>query len=584
MTVTFGAAGALGWLTTSVASEVSSPRDLHDVAYATSAECQRCHQDHYASWHRTYHRTMTAEATGDTVLGDFDGAAVAYGGVTARFTRERGTFVVTFYEEGRAARRAEVERVVGSHRYQQLLARDDDLYVRLPVAWHVGEQRWFHMNGAFLTPDPVGLDTTIDRADYDRHVVRWNDNCIFCHNVAPNPGREGDRFESTVAELGIACEACHGPAEAHVALNSNPVRRYWLQLTGSDDPTMVSPADLDADRSAEVCGRCHGQRITDDIDRFHTDGDPYVPGDRLTDYSDPLWRDTALDGDPGPFALRFWRDGTPRLTAYEYQGMLLSPCAEGGEMTCASCHAMHEGDPAGQIRPSATGDAACTQCHTELGTPAALAAHTRHEPAGSGARCVACHMPPIVYGLVSIHRSHRVEVPDPAQHAADGRPDACTLCHIERTRAWAATELARGWPRDERTATEATSSPAEWPEVDRALLAGDPIERAVTASAIGDGRSARDHRRDAARLGILLDALRDDPYPAVRWITWRAGRALHPARVWDTYDPMAGPAAREVSVASIERALGPEAVEAPDAETVSQLRAQASRVAIEIGE
>ncbi len=46
-----------------LAVDLATPRDLHRVAYVGSAACRDCHLDHLASWKRTFHRTMTAEAT-----------------------------------------------------------------------------------------------------------------------------------------------------------------------------------------------------------------------------------------------------------------------------------------------------------------------------------------------------------------------------------------------------------------------------------------------------------------------------------------------------------------------------------------
>ncbi|MCZ7687490.1 MAG: ammonia-forming cytochrome c nitrite reductase subunit c552 [Sandaracinaceae bacterium] len=417
-----------------VARDLATARDLHGAAHAGSGECRRCHPSHYESWARTFHRTMTQEATDTAVLGDFDGASLVYGGVTARMERAGGAFEIAFYGPEGLLSRAQVVRAVGSRRMQQYLARDGDVLFRLPVAWHVEEGRWMHMNGAFLTPDPEepAPGARVSREDYYRHVTRWNDNCVFCHNVAPDPGWDAarERWDTEVAELGVACESCHGPAGEHVRLSSSPVRRYALHLSDARDPTVVNPARLDPARSAEVCGRCHGQRITGDVSRFLAGGDPFVPGDRLDEYSRPLARDTPLGGESGAFAARFWPDGTARLTAYEYQGLLQSACARGG-LTCTSCHGMHEGDPQGQLRPSALGDAACTGCHEEL----AGRAHSRHEAVS----CADCHMPRVVYGLVEAHRSHRIDSPDPR----GDRPDACTLCHAEETRAWAVRERAR---------------------------------------------------------------------------------------------------------------------------------------------
>ena len=44
--------------------------------------------------------------------------------------------------------------VIGSHNYQQYATRrDSGAYIRLPLAWHLQEDRWVHMNGVFLEPE-----------------------------------------------------------------------------------------------------------------------------------------------------------------------------------------------------------------------------------------------------------------------------------------------------------------------------------------------------------------------------------------------------------------------------------------------
>ena len=94
---------------------------------------------------------------------------------------------------------------------------------------------------------------------------------------------------------------------------------------------------------------------------------------------------------------------------------------------------------------------------------------------------------------------------------------------MDRSRAWAADTLGR-WSRGE-PAQRAVQ--AELPEATRLLLAGDPIERALAADALGRGPLARataDER--ARRAGLLFTTLRDDDYPAVRAIAWRSLRAV----------------------------------------------------------
>jgi hypothetical protein len=413
------------------------------------------------------------------------------------------------------------------------------------------------MTGAFLFADDTRLDVpgrlVLGGGAFDRHVTRWNDNCVFCHNVAANPRLDAatGRFGTTTAELGVACEACHGPGAAHVAVNADPLRRLWLRTRKAADPTIVNPARLPPQRSAEVCGRCHGQRITADVAPFMAHGDPFVPGDELARTTTPLWRDTPLRGDPEAFAPRFWGDGTPRLTAYEYQGLLQSRCASEGQLTCTTCHGMHEGEPRGQMRArfrGAAADGMCTQCHAALADGAAAARHSHH---AEGVRCVSCHMPRVVYGVLDVHRSHRIEIPDAARAAAAGRPDACGGCHVEKAFAGPST-------------------------ID-ALFSGGPVTRAVAADALGRAQVPLDADARTRREAALLDAMTTDAYPAVRHLAARALGRLGVEGAAD-YDPSSDLPARTAAVERLRAGLGARG------RTVAVGRAPAPSEDVEIGE
>src|SRR5690606_33037014 len=119
-----------------------------------------------------------------------------------------------------------------------------------------------------------------------------------------------------------------------------------------------------------------------------------------------------------------------------YQGLLLSACYQQAELSCIDCHTMHSGDPAGQLPDENRGNAPCLRCHQQFEPEPALVAHTRHDADGEGSLCYNCHMPEIVYGVMDIHRSHRIEVPDAVRDAGAGRPNACLNCHLDKTATW----------------------------------------------------------------------------------------------------------------------------------------------------
>src|SRR5690606_40528593 len=91
----------------------------------------------------------------------------------------------------------------------------------------------------------------------------------------------------------------------------------------------------------------------------------------------------------------------------------------------------------GQLRVGRAGQGACIDCHA--GLPAEHGGHD-HEPRVD---CLDCHMPAITYGLLEGMISHRITSPDPgAWIGRDDQPDACTQCHVDRSRLWAAEAMA----------------------------------------------------------------------------------------------------------------------------------------------
>lgn len=541
--------------------EAKLPLIHRDGGFVGANACRACHQEHFDSWERTFHHTMTQRADAQSVVGAFDGRAVNYAEKTARPTSRDGRFFMELPSAEGKTREAEVVLTVGSRRYQQYFERvnrgGDFAFVRLPILWHIETQRWLHLNTVFLNPDSP---------NWDDHKADWNSNCIFCHNTGPQPRmtnyrdpsrKDAERFDSKVAELGISCESCHGPGLKHTQAQRDPLYRYKEHFGDQRDPLIVQPTRIDQESSVGVCGQCHGQRMPNPISRSEawlTSGPTFRSGERLLDHVSPVAIDTPVLGraDPDTFRFRFWADGTPRLTAYEYQGTTSSPCYLKGTLTCGSCHAMHSGDVHGMIEPEKRGNQACLQCHAEIGRD--VKAHTKHAPQSSGSACLECHMPRMVYGVVEIHRSHRIEVPDAKRDAEGGRPNACTLCHLDKSPLWTAQEIARLWGREQQLpAFRRDKAPLELADSVASLLSGDAVQRAVYAKAMGRADSALDPR-DKAFVRLHLAVTLGDAYASVRWIAQRSLQTLErefpigTAEYLRTIDHMAGPEARRAAL------------------------------------
>ncbi len=337
---------------------------------------------------------------------------------------------------------------------------------------------------------------------------------------------------------------------AHVAANRNPVRRYGLHLTSAADETTTQPAHLLTDRSSEVCGQCHGIwefSSAADERSANNRGLPYRPGDvldatrfvaRPTVNRDSPAMKTLLADDSGFLVDSFWPDGKVRVSGREYNGLVESPCfaapasparpAFPARLSCFSCHTMHkaEDDPRplaewadDQLGVGMDGNGACLQCHEKYRTD--LTAHTKHAAGSSGSSCYNCHMPYTTYGLLKTIRSHTISNPSAAETVDAGRPNACNLCHLDKTLEWTADALNRFYGTGKPSLDEENKSVAAsvlW------LLRGDAGERAIAAQAMAwpPAQQASGTGWMAPHLATLLD----DPYDAVRFIAARALRTL----------------------------------------------------------
>ena len=236
----------------------------------------------------------------------------------------------------------------------------------------------------------------------------------------------------------------------------------------------------------------------------------------------------------------FWPDGEIRVAGREYNGLLESPCYQGGEFSCISCHSMHGGDPDDQLAANMDGDHACLQCHEKFQQD--IEKHTRHPVQSSGSRCYNCHMPHTTYGLLKAVRSHRISNPSISSDLESGRTNACNLCHLDQTLAWTREHLV-GWYGTAEAAVEGDQRTVAAGVL--GLLQGDAGSGAILAWHMGWEPAQTASRADW--MAPFLARTLDDPYDAVRYIGSRSlGRV--PGFANFQYDYLAPPAERRRAV------------------------------------
>ena len=410
--------------------------------YVGSAACRDCHGQAYAAWKSSHHYQAMLPASEDTVLGDFDDASFEYGGVTSRFYRRDGKFLVETDDEQGLLREFEIAYTFGFNPLQQYLVPfPGGRYQALNIVWdsrprEAGGQRWIHLypEGSEGNETPVAHD---DLVHWTGSFQNWNARCAACHSTGLEKNYSGSSrtYATSWQEINVACEACHGPASAHLewarangaasgeaAEDPAPGKGFGPPLDdrGAFGPPGGGPARtfsrLDGQHpttQVELCAGCHSRRS--EMDEQHQ-------GRSFGD----LYQLALLE--PG----LYFADGQVRDEVYVYGSFLQSRMHAAG-VVCTHCHEPHGNGLRAQ------GNSLCSQCHVaaEYDRPD----HHRHPEGSPGAACVECHMPARSYMVVDDRRDHSFRVPEPRLSVELGIPNACNNCHEDRDAAWAVAAL-----------------------------------------------------------------------------------------------------------------------------------------------
>jgi predicted CXXCH cytochrome family protein len=477
--------------------------------YAGAAVCARCHAEIHRQWSQSRHSKMVQPATAKAVQGDFSRGLIVLRDSRYVLRQANGAFYITeSYLTGKPEEHR-VDYTLGNRRIQHYLSRlPDGRVIVLPPSWDIVRKQWFH-----------NLDIDDPEEAPGVLVQIWNKSCFSCHvsQQEKNFDVAENHYRTTWLDFGINCERCHGPAKAHVARYSRARSTAAAKPTIPADDVVVQTR-LDAARNTMVCAQCHSFRDTYALG--------FSAGSDFADYFLPVLEYAVPDeADPSYYA-----DGRTRRFSNDALGLWQSECFLKGRATCLSCHVVpHNTDiqrnP--QLRPDA--NALCTQCHKEIGQ--AATAHTHHAGESAGSSCVECHMPRTVYSIKAEIRDHSMTVPVPENSIRHNIPNACNLCHKDRSPEWAIVRMNVWWDdrsrqrmvrRADAFAAARKEDPAAIPVL-IALLRNPAEGQLVRANAAGHlGRF-----RDGAASEALAAALADRE-PIVRAV---AALALNPAAV-----------------------------------------------------
>ena len=462
-------------------SDSPVPAQVGPAVFVDERQCVECHSAEQQAWTGSHHALAMQAASPATVLGDFSDRSFQQHGVRTRFLQRDGKFFVnTAGPDGRLAD-FEVKYTFGIDPLQQyLLELPRGRLQAFTVAWDTQRQRWFDLNS----------NQRVDHRDelhWSRPAYNWNFMCAECHStgVRKNYDAAQDAYRTEFAQVNVGCQACHGPASAHLAQVRNK-KGVELQATGYGQGT-ASASGLSQSAEVETCARCHARRSPLSSDYRH--------GAALMNTHLPALLQAPV----------YFDDGQIRDEVFEYGSFLQSRMHAKG-VRCSDCHEPHSS----QTR--APGNALCTSCHNETAPALRHAidiadlerknydsqAHHFHEPGSPGSQCVNCHMPPRTYMLVQPRHDHSLRMPRPDLSVTLETPNACNNCHQDRTASWAAQSVAKWYGssrRQERTYGEI-------------LAAGRNRE---PGAARGLERLVRDDTQAAIVRATALDVLRAYP-------------------------------------------------------------------------
>jgi predicted CXXCH cytochrome family protein len=559
-------------------SAASSVSNIRSEDYVGPAVCAECHPDKHARWQQSLHRAMNrlVAADGPVVLrGDFDGARRSYAGGEVRFDSGPDGPTMSFWRSGALVRRFRVTRTIGWRYLQEYVGLQsegpepagDPIYateIRLPFGYWfraarrergAGSRARSAQAGAAPAPSESGewvhqqyYDSWFGpewdadgRPTIDAYSVSaaspWAARCAWCHNTFPfelragRAGELGNGLEQFVSlapgpssavagnllpvdrlvTVGVSCESCHLGGRAHAregaAIRFDPMSPDLTPRPGAPD---LSRGRRDPLVVNAICGQCHSTPS------------PSYPGGAATRNSTEAL-DMGRSGCAGEAHGVIPRDAVSRSVGDR----------PGGAIKCTDCHDPHTAGPGPGAPDNPRHLAACARCHPDVA--ASAREHSGHDAAV--ASCLDCHMPRVVQGLSDVVRTHRIGSPAPAADLEAGAPNACNLCHLDRSIAWTASELARRWGRSTSPGAAAYGG-LDRPVGEAWLDSGDPQVRITAAAAY-----ARSPRLGRAALPLLLDIL-DDPVAYDRMRVLFAVEDIAGRRALAGYDPTAPPARR----------------------------------------
>ncbi len=379
--------------------------------FSGSESCMECHEKFYQLWSPSHHgkamEPMTAAYIASKNLVNSDDFSLE--GKEYRVVFEDSTMTMVERDGNSETKYPIVWALGGKNVSYYLTELDNGMLQTIPLAYDHNKKIWYNNPESAVRHFPDQNMPADQALPWKDRMYTFNTSCYSCHvsQLETNFDVATDSYRSTWKEPGINCETCHGPSAEHVRVMKIAEKKGKVP----NDIKLIVTSKFTQEQHNSSCAPCHAQMrpITPS----------YMPGDRFWDNYDLV---TLEDND-------FYPDGRDLGETYTYTSWNMNQCMLNGELHCVTCHTS-----SGRNRYKDNPNEACLQCHNNRTEN--LTAHTGHKADSEGSVCVNCHMPQTMFGRM-MQSDHSFRPPMPEATIRYGSPNACNLCHTDKTPEWA---------------------------------------------------------------------------------------------------------------------------------------------------
>jgi predicted CXXCH cytochrome family protein len=408
-------------------TDVVSTEALKDAQYVGSKTCEGCHAKEHADWTKTWHRDMHRDISPAIVVADFNNREITYKDIeiadstgtkvkinpTVRVHRDGDRFLMTLIDKDDSANNQtyEIVYVLGGNWNQHFEARVSDRHYATPMRWEVADKEWFtkQFNDFWWVADGTSDGRPKKPSEMPLNQV-GDAKCDACHTTGFITAKDTatGKWIAKRSELGISCEACHGPGSKHAQ--------------SGDKKNIVNPVNLNAVQQNQLCGRCHS-RVTNKDQKDLAFPQGFIAGN--TDLQDRVqfW---TFASNPD----YFWSNGDARKNRQQYQDIQKSKHQQAG-VTCITCHDVHS-TKKGYAHVRVSKNELCSSCHT-----ASSEMFAGSTMAKVGTTCTDCHMAKLASRSGATKKAkehwdvtaHTFKVVLPQAAAENKMKSSCDACH-----------------------------------------------------------------------------------------------------------------------------------------------------------